>query len=343
MSYQIGLDTIQLKSTPRLAHTEYCSNHALIRNVTGEDEHWLTPKFCAAWEIDFYFYTNDGPVPWSERGRTTDMGHADFLEGGIDRRQPAHCPFTDAEEVLAFDAVREYGLPDFADLAAFYERTYQETQRRFPEVVVPGGYYKTIISGAIESFGWDMLLLGAAEPDRFERVLDSFYRLTLHHMRAWAATTAPVIIQHDDFVWSEGPFMNPEFYRRVIIPRYRELWKPLHEAGKRVLFCSDANWTCFVDDIAEAGADGFIFEPMVSLDDVVRHHGRSKVIVGSKVDARTLTFGTRDQIRAEIDATLELAFDCPGFMFAVGNHIPSNVPVENAEFYFEYLRSNWKR
>jgi hypothetical protein len=30
-------------------------------------------------------------------------------------------------------------------------------------------------------------------------------------------------------------------------------------------------------------------------------------------------------------------------MFAVGNHIPSNVPVENALFYFDYLRRHWQR
>ena len=45
----------------------------------------------------------------------------------------------------------------------------------------------------------------------------------------------------------------------------------------------------------------------------------------------------------EIDATLELAFDCPGFVFAVGNHIPSNVPVDNALFMFDYLSERWDR
>jgi hypothetical protein len=59
--------------------------------------------------------------------------------------------------------------------------------------------------------------------------------------------------------------------------------------------------------------------------------------------SHALTFGTQDQIRAEMDATLKLAFDCPGFMFAVGDHLPSNVLVENAEVYFEYLKANWKR
>ncbi len=117
----------------------------------------------------------------------------------------------------------------------------------------------------------------------------------------------------------------------------------LHEAGKIVLFCSDGDWTMFVDDIAEAGADGFIFEPLVSFEYVVERYGKTHVIVGSKVDCRTLTFGTKEQIKAEVDETLKLAKSCPGFVFAVGNHIPSNVPVENALFYFDYLSENWRR
>jgi hypothetical protein len=60
-------------------------------------------------------------------------------------------------------------------------------------------------------------------------------------MRAWAKTSVPVIIQHDDFVWTAGPFMSPDFYRQVIIPRYAELWKPLHAAGKNHVVGTNAN------------------------------------------------------------------------------------------------------
>ncbi len=109
-----------------------------------------------------------------------------------------------------------------------------------------------------------------------------------------------------------------------------------------MLFCSDGDFTMFVDDIASAGAGGFIFEPMTRLEPVVQRYGRTHVIVGSKVDCRTLTFGTKPDIERQIDATIELAANCPGFIFAVGNHIPSNVPVDNALHYFEYLSKHWK-
>jgi uroporphyrinogen decarboxylase len=339
MSYQIGMDAIHLKPGPRLAHTEYCSNDPLIRVVkesSGQD-------FKDAWELDLLWATDDGPVPWSERGRVTDMGHAEYLEHGSDRREAKPSPFADIAEVLAFDAVEEYGLPDFDGLVNYYQTSWQERQDANPNQVCTGGCYKTIVSGAIDALGWENLLTAAADQDAFERVLDSIFRLSLNRYKAWAKTTAPIFISHDDMVWSEGAFMDPAFYRRVIFPRFAELWRPLKDAGKKVLFCSDGDWTAFLDDIAEAGADGFIFEPMVSLDAVVQRFGKTHFIAASKVDCRTLTFGTKDEIQAEIDATLELAFDCPGYMFAVGNHIPANVPIDNALFYFDYLKRNWER
>jgi hypothetical protein len=338
MSYTIGMDVIRLKPAPRLAHTEYCSNDALKRAVCAPGQ-----SFEDAWECDLIWSTNDGPVPWGDRGRVTDMGHAEFLEGGIDRREPRPCPFKDPEDVWRFDAVKEYGLPEFDDLVAYYEREYQKQQRAHPNQVFTGGYYKTIVSGAIEAFGWEMLLTAAADEDRFEQVLDSIFRLSMHHYKAWAKTSIEVFICHDDMVWTQGAFMPPAFYRKVIFPRYAELWAVLKRAGKKVLFCSDGNWTAFVDDIAAAGADGFIFEAMTALEPTAAKYGKTHVIVGSKVDCRTVTFGDRKAIQAEIDATLAIAMDCPGFMFAVGNHLPSNVPLENALFYFDYLKRHWNR
>lgn len=346
MSYKIGADTILLKHTERLAHTEYCDHLNLIKHVTG-----LDPKknqnaervFYDAWEYDFIWHTNDGPIPWSERGRVTDMGHAEYIDDASDRRDSVNCPFTDPEEVLKFNAVKEYGLPDMIELINYYENIYQNLQREYPNQVVTGGYSKTIVSGAIQAFGWDMLLLAAAEKERFTKVLDSFFELSLHYYKARAKTSIKVFICHDDMVWTSGPFMHHDFYRKVIFPYYKILWNELKKSDIKVLFCSDGTWIEFIDDIANAGADGFIFEPSNDLNLIIERYGETHVIIGSKVDCRTLTFGTKEEIKAEIDATLKIAKKCPGFMFAVGNHIPSNIPLDNALFYFDYLRKNWFR
>ncbi len=358
MSYQIGLDTLHLRPTPRVAHTDYCSNDALKRRLgvrssalgpaeqqfgTAHEDNPDTPRFEDAWEMDLIWITHDGPGSWAERGRVTDMGHGDFLEGGTDRRTARPSPFKDVEDVWAFDAEKEYGVPDAAQLVPFFDDYYQTGQRDFPNQIYTGGYYKTLISGAIEAFGWEMLLEAASDPVRFDKVLDSFFRLSMHYFLAWSKTSIEAFICHDDIVWTQGPFMHPDLYRRSIFPRYRALWDVLKKAGKKILYCSDGDLTQFLPDIAQAGADGFIFEPLTSFGAAVAQFGQTHVIVGSKLDCRTLTFGTRADIQRQIDETLRIAKQCPGFMFAVGNHIPSNVPVENALYYFDYLKKNWQR
>ena len=212
-----------------------------------------------------------------------------------------------------------------------------------PEALTTGGYYKTIVSGALEAFGWDMLLLAASGQDKMEQVFDRFFQRTLFHMKAWAQTSVEVIILHDDFVWTQGPFMHPEFYRKVIIPRYAELWKLLHVAGKKVLFCSDGNFMMFAEDIAKAGADGFIFEPVNDFEFMAERFGQSHCLVGSCVDCRDMTLYTWDVVKASMDKTFELARKCRGLIWAVGNHIPANVPPEMMDRYIEYLKTNWQR
>jgi hypothetical protein len=171
-----------------------------------------------------------------------------------------------------------------------------------------------------------------------ETVLDGFFQRTLFHMRAWAATAAPVIIQHDDFVWTAGAFMHPEIYRTVIIPRYAELWKPLHAAGKKVLFCSDGAWTEFAQEIVDAGADGLIFEPCNDFAFMAERFGGSHCLVGSCVDCRDLTFGLWGKAERDMKRTFELLEKCRGAIVAVGNHLPANIPEEMLDRYITALR-----
>jgi hypothetical protein len=360
MSRDLGMDCINCRPTPRPGHVEYSMEYhnALIRKVTGADtgaggvsshaaDYNLLPAdvqrlFYDAWDYDFLWGTHDGFVDWARAGRCTDMGHAVYASDGSDQHAPQSCPFSEPEEVWAFDPVKEYGLTPFDELVAGYEADFQKRSTAYPNQVCTGGYYKTVISGAIQAFGWDMLLLAAADEAKFARVLERFGQYTLHHARAWAKTSIDVYIQHDDIVWTAGPFIRPAFYREVIFPIYRELWKPLKAAGKKVIFCSDGTVDMFMEDIAACGADGFIFEPSNNFERIVKALGGSHCLFGSKVDCRTLAFGTWEQVKAEVDATLAVARGLPGFFFAVGNHIPANVSDDMCLRFMNYLKANWE-
>lgn len=343
MSYEIGRKILNLEPTSRVGRTEYCYCYpSLIEHITGLDSlkpelyHEAMNKFYEFVGFDFAWYSDDGPR-WE--GRWTDMGHAEFQEGGTDLSRNVHCPFTDPDEVLEFDASKEYGLPDISERTKFFQTAWDEYRSHFPDVVIPGGYYKTIVSGAIQIFGWEMLLMAAGIDQKTfgEDVLEGIFKVTQANINAWAETNIEYFISHDDMVWTQGAIFKPEFYREYIFPRYKELWKPLKDKGIKVIFISDANYTEFVDDIADAGADGFMLEPMTSLEYIAEKYGKTHVIVGN-ADTRILTWGTKDQIKTEVERCMKAGRDCPGFIMAVGNHIPANVPKENALYYFDLVK-----
>ena len=155
----------------------------------------------------------------------------------------------------------EYGLVDLDNLVEDYEANYQAGKANYPNQVFTGGHYNTIVSAAIQAFGYEYAQSAAADRQRFDKVIESFFQLTLHDVKAWAKTSIEVFIQHDDMVWNRWCFMQPAYYRSAIFPRYQKLWQVLHEAGKIVLFCSDGNFTRFVDDIAAAEADASFSNP----------------------------------------------------------------------------------
>lgn len=348
MSREVALANINLKPCERWAHTEYSLGYHddYIAQRTGKEagSGEAMAELNKLWMIDFNWGTNDGlRSNWAKSGRATDMGHAAYASDGSDKTEVHDSPFETIEEVWAFDAVTEYGLPDRDQQIAAYQESVDKARANCPDQLTTGGYYKTIVSGAIQAFGWDMFLMALSDPVKMEPVFDSIFRRTLFHMECWAATDVEVIIQHDDFVWSEGAFMNPEIYRKVIIPRYAELWKPLHAAGKKVLFCSDANFMEFAEDVAEAGADGFIFEPMTDFEFMVERFGSSHCLISSCVDCRDLTLSHWDKVEQDISRTFELLQKCKGAIVATGNHLPPNIPDEMMDRYIEALLPNLTR
>ena len=94
MSRQIGLDTVFLRPTPRIAHTEYSLEYhtSLFKESCRE--------LYDAWDLDLLWVTDDGPIAWNEAGRCADMGHGEYAAGGSDLQRASACPFASPEENL---------------------------------------------------------------------------------------------------------------------------------------------------------------------------------------------------------------------------------------------------
>lgn len=184
-------------------------------------------------------------------------------------------------------------------------------------------------------FGWDMLLYAAGmDPAGFGNVTDRYAEWMQQYFDALADSSVPVVMIHDDIVWTSGSFLNPEWYRKYVFPNYKKYFAPLKECGKKIIYTSDGNYTEFIDDIADCGINGFVMEPTTDMKYIAEKYGKTHSFIGN-ADTRILLKGTREEIRAEVQRCMDIGKKYPGYFMAVGNHIPSNTPVENAIYYNE--------
>lgn len=352
MSYADGWSAIHLEMPARVPHTEYSveSHWDVVRTVTGidvspqsaaEEQKQASLAFMKACNFDFRWNTLLSTQAFGEY--RTRMGHAEYAAGGTDWDTQIQCPFKTPEEVLRFDFVQAYGVPDRQEWKNRFEEHYRQSCQDAPDMVNMTGIYTTSISGMLEVFGWEMLLLAAGtDLAEFGELTDRYAAWVMPFFEALAEADVPVVMIHDDIVWSSGAIFSPRYYRSFIFPNYKKFFAPLRESGKKIMFTSDGNYTQFIDDIANCGVHGFIMEPSTDMAYIAEKYGKTHVFIGN-ADTRVLLSGSRVEIRAEVERCMKIGKSCPGFFLATGNHIPSNTPVENVLYYFEVYEELSKR
>ena len=238
MSYQDGIAAIRLEMPDIIPRTEYSADMHwnLITAVTGlyVDEHSSgadRSKAVSAFVKVFFFL-----FIWNVlTGRQifgdirTDMGHAVYAAHGTDFSTDIHELFEDPEDVFKFDLYEVFGTRDIDTLTREYDENYDAQCLRYPDCVNMTGIYVTCISGLIELLGWNTLLLAAGmNPKEFGAFILRYTNWIQQYFNALACSKAPVVMVHDDIVWTSGAFMHPDFYRQYVFSSYKKLFKPLH-------------------------------------------------------------------------------------------------------------------
>lgn len=343
MSYETGMAAINLEMPKRIPRSEYSGElyYDLMKRVTGIDVRGNSSQeiktkamlaFRKAWNYDFNWNVMiDSNYAFKEK--RTKMGHASFAQGGIDYTDDITELFNDPEDVLSFSPYDTFGEIDIKSIALKFEENYKERCRIYPDEVNMTGVYVTCISGLIDLLGWDMLLYAAGvDPVRFGEMTTRYTDWIGQYFKALALADIPIAMVHDDLVWSAGPFIHPDWYRKYVFPNIKKNIMPLKESGKKVMFTSDGNFDLFIDDIAKFGADGFILEPITDMAAIAEKYGKTHVIIGN-ADTRIVMYGSKEEIRSEVKRCMDIGRSCPGFFMAIGNHISPNSSIENLLYY----------
>ncbi|MFH1730858.1 MAG: uroporphyrinogen decarboxylase family protein [Planctomycetota bacterium] len=352
MSYEDGWAAINLEMPKRVPRTEYSLERhwEALAAITGIDVTIDSPgevkseaarELWRIWNYDFFWCTSVGSEAFGKW--KTDMGHAVYAAGGVDYREIGTCPFETPEEVLEFDPREEFDKLDHAELVKKFQKSYKSQCESWPDGVHMVGTYTTCISGLIDMLGWDMLLLAAGvDQKKFGEMTNRYCEWFQQYMNALADADVPLVMIHDDMVWTAGPFIHPDWYRKFVFPNFKRYFAPIRESGKKIMFTSDGDYTEFIDDLVEAGVTGFVMEPMTDMACIAEKYGKTHSFVGN-ADTRILLLGSRAEIRAEVERCMDIGKGCPGFFMAVGNHIPPNTPVDSILYYNEVYEELSKR
>ena len=250
MSYTDGMAAIHLEMPARIPRTEYSadSHWELVSAVTGLAVSQASPDdvkararqaFMKAWSYDLRWSILIGRQEFGDR--RTRMGHAVYAAEGTDYDDRISVLFDDPEAALAFDPLSLYGSQDQAMLVRRFNEHFAANCAFFPDAVNMTGVYITCMSGLIDIFGWNTLLTAAGiDSEAFGQMTNRYANWILPYFEALALSDAPVVMVHDDIVWTSGAFIHPQWYRRFIFPNYRRFMRPLLDCGKKVLFTSAA-------------------------------------------------------------------------------------------------------
>jgi len=367
-----ALRAINLESTDRIPHKEGLTCPAFETELTGIDA--VHQPFSARLktlelldiDMDLAAAKDEGPtVEFAEgEGITKDSQGKTVVRWGAGTTWDwAHGNlFPSIDDVLRFDPEEHFLVqgsgPVFEDIAAIQPlltlsvpemaRNLSAEHVRVQTAVgqraeVPGFYYRTLFMWPMMLFGWEnFAYLALQYPEHFVRIWKGFARISEKACQAWALTDINVLMCHDDLCGARGPFFNPQWYRKHLYDHYERIWAPLKAEGIKILYVSDGKLDAVVDDVMAAGADGILAEPATDLAAFAKKYGQSAIIVGN-VDSRVISFGSREDIRAEVDRVTAFGKDCPGFFYGVTNAITWDTPTENIRYYFDYCAKAGRR
>ncbi len=352
MSLKHGMAALNLEMSDRVPRTEYSveTHWEVVKKVTGlpvkaSSDAGLKAvakrEFYKKWNYDFMWNVL---IQASFLGDYhTDMGHAVFEAGGTDFRQTGVNIFEDPEDVLSFDPVAKLPHYEIDELVKHFNADYEMRCAISPDAVNMSGIYISAMSGLIDMLGWDSLLLAAGvDSDEFGALIGRYTDWSLNFFKALAKSNSEVVMVHDDIVWTSGAMIDPEWYRKYLFPCYNKLFAPLIEAGKKIVYTSDGDFTQFIDDIAACNINGFVMEPMTDMEYIAKKYGKTHAFVGN-ADTRVLLMGDKQDIKNEVKRCMDIGKNCPGFIMAVGNHIPANTPLDNVLWYNEFYEELSKR
>ena len=175
-------------------------------------------------------------------------------------------------------------------------------------------------------------------PDLVHRFLEAKLERTLQDLGAIGKVRGvDGVMGGVDWAYSRGPFFSPKHFEEFVVPRLRRLTSCCHDQGMLYIKHTDGNIGPFLELFVQTGVDGYqAIEPQAGMRiaDLKRRYGHLLTLCGNVDCAKTLVYGTEEEVRKETRAVIDAAASGGGFTLTSSNTIHSGVKPDN---YFAML------
>lgn len=191
-----------------------------------------------------------------------------------------------------------------------------------------------VVSGSVFVIPLEQVWLEAIalDPCLVERYLDIQLDYNLDYLRAMARMGVEFIWGGGDMADNHGTVYSPAFFRKYMLPRWKQITGLCRQLGVYYVFRTDGNLWSVADDIfIDAGVDGYgeiDVDAGMDMGRLKREYGHLTFWGGISC-GRTLRLGSKDDV---ITATKKVIDDCAkdgGLVFGSSNTILPGTPPEN--------------
>ncbi len=236
--------------------------------------------------------------------------------------------------------LRDYPFPQGGDpsrFAGLRDRALQ-LRRETPYAVISG------ISGVVYETCWYLRGLERWFMDMIEQpefcaaLLDQTLKFWLDWFDVFLAEVGDVvdvIMIGDDLAGQGGPLFQPEFYRRVVKPRHKQLVQTIKSRTRaKIWYHTCGACQCYIPDLLDNGID--ILNPIqisaANMDpaDLKSRYGKRLVFWGGGIDAQhVLPRADPETVRQHMHRNVTAFKPGGGYVFNNVHNIQAGVPAEN--------------
>lgn len=174
----------------------------------------------------------------------------------------------------------------------------------------------------------------ALESDEFHSLMGFIKDYYKSYLDCWLATDVDAISFSDDWGSQRAMLINPEAWRSLFRPVYKELIERVKAAGKKVFFHSDGYIMELYPELISMGVDAVNSQLWcMDIEEIARRYAGKITFWGEISRQTTLPHGSTEEIRAAAATMKRLLYVNGGGLIGQSEAGP-DVPLENIEAVF---------